>query len=327
MRQVRWIILSVMALLAVVACKRMPLYDLEEKEVQLDLNLDLKLDVKLNLDVHVDIEIDTVIPTPEHMKACFYDLETDALRYTEFVGPTGGLINTPAGQYDLVVYQFGTEYIQIRGEGDRNTIEAFTSDITTTKGATLRGFTREGVEEPQGPVIYSPDHMLVARERVVIPEMSNESHTITIHAEASDCVETYGFWVKTVIGAEYIESCEAFVTNQARSSFFGRGEAGKEPATIWFPVGVDRQKGMLFTVFNTFGKLSGESRCYLHLLIRDTDGKEYHFSEDITDDFEDSDHIIEVDEEIDVPEPESHGGGIDPTVDPWDEEDIDVPIG
>lgn len=326
MRKSRWI-LCVMVLAAVVACKRMPLYDLEESAVELELKLDLKLDLKVNLDVHVDVEIDTVIPTPEHMKVCFYSPETDNLKYTEYVGPTGGSISTPAGTYNMVVYTFGTEYVQVRGEGNINSLEAFTSDITSTKGATLRGFTRTDIEEPKGPIIYTPDHLLTARETVVIPEMANEDRTVIIHAEASDVVETYGFMVETVIGAEYIESCEAFVTNQARSSFFGIGKVNTEPATLWFPVGVDRKKGCLYTTFNTFGKLPGESRCYLHILVRDTGGEEHHFSVDITDDFEREDHTIEVKDPIDIPEPESHGGGIAPTVDPWDEENHDVPIG
>ena len=325
MRKSRWI-LYVLLLAAVVACKRMPLYDLE-KTVELVLNLDLKLDLKVNLDVKVDVEIDTVIPKPEHMKVCFYAPETDNLKYTEYVGPAGGPISTPAGTYNMVVYTFGTEYVQVRGEGNRNTLEAFTSDITASKGATLRGFTRADIEEPKGPVIYTPDHLLTARETVVIPEAPSEGQTITIHAEADDVVETYGFMVKTVIGAEYIGSCEAFVTNQARSSFFGIGKVSTEPATLWFPVGVDRKKGCLYTLFNTFGKLPGESRCYLHLLILDTDGKEYHITEDITDGFEDPDHNIVIEEEIEVPEPASHGGGIAPSVDPWGEINTDVPIG
>jgi hypothetical protein len=327
MRKSRWM-LFVMMLVVAAACTRMPLYDLE-KNVQLDLDLKLDLDLDVKIEADVDVEIDTVIKMPEHMKVCFYAPQTGNLSYTEFVGPLGGPVNTPSGTYQMVVYAFGTEYIQIRGEGNINTIEAYTSDIASTKGDLLRAFSRANgdIEEPKGTIIYAPDHMLVARKQVVIPDVPTESNTIILHAEASDLVETYGFEVQTVIGAEYIESCEAFVTNQARSSFFGIGKVNPEPATIWFPVGVDRKRGVLFTTFNTFGKLPGESRCFLHMLIRDTDGKEYHVSEDITDGFLKPEHIIVIDEEIKVPEPASHGGGITPTVDPWDEENHNVPIG
>ena len=310
--------------------------------LDLELDLELELDLKLELDVKVDIQVDTVIPTPEYMKVNFYLPGKDGLSYTEFVGPKGGKINTPPATYVMLIYNFGTEYIQIRNEGNINTIEAFTSDITATKGATLRGFSpskRAGEEaegddipdEPQGPVIFAPDHLLVTRQTVVIPDMSNETRTITVYATVSDVVETYAFEVPNVQGAEYVQSVEAFVTNQSRSNFFGRQEISKDPATIWFPVGVDREKGYLFTVFNTFGKLPGESRSFLHLLIINTDGEEIRITTDITEQFDhpepDRDHIIVIDQEIVVPPPSEGGGGIAPTVDPWDEENTDVPIG
>lgn len=331
-------------LLTLFACKaelRELCYDHSHEDsgnLDLELELELDLDLKLDLDVKVDIQVDTVIPTPEYMKVNFYSPDKDGLSYTEFVGPNGGKINTPPATYVMLIYNFGTEYIQIRNEGNINTIEAFTSDITATKGATLRGFypsKRAGEDnepdEPQGPVIFAPDHLLVTRQTVVIPDMSSETRTITVYATVSDVVETYAFEVPNVKGAEYVKSVEAFVTNQSRSSFFGRPEISKEPATIWFPVGVDRAKGCLFTVFNTFGKLPGESRSFLHLLITNTEGEQVRVTTDITEQFDhpepDRDHIIVIDQEIDVPPPSEGGGGIAPTVDPWDEENTDVPIG
>ena len=157
--------------------------------------------------------------------------------------------------------------------------------------------------------------------------MTSENRTVTVYATVSDVVETYAFEVPNVHGAEYVQSVEAFITNQARSNFFGRLEVSNEPATIWFPVGVDRQKECFFTVFNTFGKLPGESRSFLHIMITNTSGEEVQISVDITDQFEKEDREIIIDEEIDIPEPEDRGGGIAPTVDPWEEENHDVPIG
>ena len=315
-----------MALVLVWSCERMTLYDME-KEIELVLSLNLKLDLDIDLDVKVDVAVETEIKTPEYMKVCFFSPQDNNLRSTEYVGPSGGLISTPPGTYRMLIYTFGTEYTQVRGEGDINTIEAFTSDITQVKEATLRAFTRAGDDEPQGPIIYAPDHLLVAYEDVTIPELAGESRTVTIQASASTICETYSFEVHSVIGAEYIESAEAFVTNQARSSFFGRGELNREPATICFPIGVDREKGCLYTTFNTFGKLPGLSRSYLHILVRDTGGNEYRFSTDITQQFTDPEHHITIEEEVDIPEPESNAGGIAPSVTPWTEENHDVPIG
>ena len=332
MRKVSWLIL-IAALVAVVGCRRMPLYDLPEKVIRLVLELDLEIDLDIRTDLDVDQEIEKTIKMPELMKANFYGLDDDRLKHTEYVGPTGGIINPPSGQFDMLVYTFGTEFVQIRGEEDVNTIEAFTSDITAAKASDLRGFTREGGEEPEGPIIYAPDHLLVARELVEIPEQVFDEENIVVKATARTVVETYSFEVSTVIGAQYIKSCEAFVTNQSRSILFGhegadgRGEPSKEPATLSFPVGVDVKKACLYTTFNTFGKLPGESRSYLYILIKNRDGEEYHVEVDITDQFDNPDHKIVIDEEIEVPEPKSLGGGIAPTVEPWEEEIHDVNIG
>lgn len=292
-----------------------------------------RLTLALNLKLDVDIEIEvlteqTRITEPEYMKVCFYSPAKTTLQSTEFVSGKGGPLHTSPGLYDMVCYSFGTEYIQIRGEGDISTLEAFTSDITASRASTFAKFTRGAGDEAPGPIIYSPDHLLVARETVEIPSYEETGdQVITIEAIAATIVETYSFRVPHVNGVQYVESVEGYVTNQARSSFFGRGEVNTEPATICFPVETDIQNGQFKTSFNTFGKLPGESRSFLHIVIKDTGGKEYRISTDITDQFLKPDHEIIIDDEIDIPQPESRGGGIAPTVEPWQEETHDVPIG
>lgn len=304
----------------------MPLSDLEKK-VQLDLELNLDLDLDIDVDVDVDIGMDAAsIRQPEYFKALFYP-SSGTLGYSQFVESSGGAISPPPGTYELLVYSFGTEYIQIRGEESLETIEAFTSDISASKMKSYQKLAKTKADELVPPIIYAPDHLLVTKGVVIIPELTEESQPIILQASASTIVETYLFEVHSVIGAEYIESAEAYVTNQAGSYFIGLGEASTEPATIWFPVGVDRKKGCLYTVFNTFGMLSGESKVYLHVLIRDTQGQEYHLSADITDQLENPGSSIVMDEEVVVPPPGETGGGIAPVVDPWDDEIVDVPIG
>lgn len=285
--------------------------------------------LKLKLDVNVNVEMESQIPLPEYMKVCFYSPDTHQLQYTEFVGPYGGPLHVSPGVYDMLVYSFGTEYIQIRGESNVNTIEAFTSDITRIKARAFASFTKGPDDDVPAPIIYAPDHLLVAHEMVEIPSYNgvDEEMVVVIEATAATIVETYDFVVPHVKGAQYIESVEAFVTNQAISSFFGRGEVNPSPATISFPVDVYPLQGMLLTSFNTFGKLPGESINYLHILIKDTGGKEYHVTTDITDQFEKPDHKIIIDKEIVIPQPAGGGTGIAPSVDEWDEEIHDVPIG
>ena len=295
---------------------------------QLDYNLSLQLDLKLELDVELEVseEAHTKIEVPTYMKVCFYDTLTGALKHTAFVGPYGGLIHVAPGTYDMVVYSFDTEWTRIRGEHLKDSLEAFTSDITATKSSQLSHFAMPKRAGQTDPVIYTPDHLLVARKTVEVPPFTLEQQVITVTTSAATLVETYGFEVTNITGIEYISSVEAFVTNQARSTFFGRGEKSTEPAIISFTLEVDRKKGILKTTFNTFGKLPGESQSYLHILLTDSEGNVITVTEDITEQFDNPTHEIVIDEPIDIPAPEG-GGGIAPTVEEWENINQDVPIG
>ena len=327
MKSMLRIILMMLCFTALTSCERMELYDMG-RHISLVLDLKLDLDVEVDPAKKTDEPIETHIDPPAHHKVLFYSNEEGTKDYSEFVGTYGGEISTPAGTYRMLTYSFGTEYVQIRGENNLATLEAFTSDITEEKKGTMRGFTRAGDAEPDNqPIVYAPDHLLVSQETVKIPEFSEDDVVITLRAKCATIVETYTFEASNVVGAQWIESVEAFVTNQSRSCYFGRGEASKEPATIFFTVGTNREEGYLYTTFNTFGKLPGESRSLLHILIRNASGAEVHVSLDITDQFGKTDHHIVITDEIVVPEPKDDGGGIAPTVDPWDTETIDVPIG
>ena len=59
--------------------------------------------------------------------------------------------------------------------------------------------------------------------------------------------------------------------------------------------------------------------------LDDTEGNEYKISEDITDQFDDPDHRIIIYNAVDIPKPT--GNGIAPSVEPWESENHDVPIG
>ena len=302
-------LLGVLSLLCLLSCSRMPLY-VKDPSVKLDLNLDLD---------------EGTIPEPEHMKALFYSSDGSQLYNTHFVGSEGGNLSVASGTYTLLVYSFGTEYIQIRGEGSLETIEAFTSDITASKRSAYRKLVGTKAGE-DAPIFYAPDYLLVAMATIEVPEFTGENILAEVQMEPSSVVQTYSFEVTQVEGIDYVESAEAYVTNQARSYFIGQMKASTEPATLWFPIEVDREKGILNTTYNTFGVLPGGSRTIIHFVVRNSGGQEVTFSADITDQLTNPEHKIVADEEITIPKP-AGPSGISPEVDPWQEEIRDVPIG
>lgn len=290
------------------------------------------LKLTLNLDIDIDVEVENVdftkIKVPELMVVCFYDTLTGAVRNRSYVGPYGGDLHVDPGVYNMVVYAFDTEWTWVRGEAHIDSLEAYTSDITDIKSPLfLQAAQKDSSQVAPGPIIYTPDHLLVTRKRVEIPPYSLEKQEITIEATASTIVESYRFRVKNISGVEHVASVDAFISNQARASFFGRGELSKEPATIYFPMEVDRRGKMFKCSFNTFGKLPGESKSYLNVVITDTQGKPHTLVTDITEQFEDTTHTIVIEDSVIIPPPASSGGGIAPTVEDWEEEVHDVGIG
>ncbi len=293
-----------------------------------DYNLILELDLKLELDVDLDVsdEAHTKINEPTYMVVQFYDILSGALCETEIVGPHGGPMYVAPGRYNMVVYAFDTEWTQIRGENNVSTLEAFTSDITASKSQLWDYFKSSAHKAEEDRIIYTPDHLLVAQQIVEIPPFSIDQPVITVEDTAVTIVETYGFEVPNITGIEYVSSVEAFVTNQAASCFFGRGEKNTEPVTVSFPVEIDWQQKIFKTTFNTFGKLPGESDAFLNIVIIDTQGKPFTVIEEITDQFDNPDRVIIINDSIDIPKPDE-AGGIAPTVEEWKEEIHDIPIG
>ena len=286
------------------------------------LMLELSLKLDLDYDIQVDDETHTKINFPHLMRVSYFDPQTNHESSSEYVKGDGGELHVKPDSYNMVIYNFSTKWMEIRGEDDINTLEAFTSDISNLKSEELSSFTRSGEYEAPGPIIYTPDHLLVARQKLNLPKFI-EDKMLTIKAEGATIIETYSFEMPNLTGVENIYEIEAFITNQARGNYFGRGVLRAEPCTIYFPiepkVGIQGVK----TAFNTFGKLPGESHCYI--LIRNIAGREILVSEDITEQFAKTDHHIVIDDSIDVPEPE--GGGIAPSIESWDKVVHDITIG
>ena len=324
--------IRIFALLLLIATAALSSCRYKELCYEHDHQKDYNVILKLTLDIDEPFaapslreEAHASIKVPSHMVVCFYDPQSGALKDIEYTGPYGGQLQVTPGTYNMVVYAFDTEWTQIRNENNFNTLEAFTSDITNTKSPLFAALAKKDSTSAPGPIIYTPDHLLVARKEVTVPPFSLEQPVIVIEDTASTIIETYDFKVTNITGIEYVSSVDAYITNQAKSNFFGRGEVNTEPATIYFTVGVNRGQGIFETAFTTFGKLPGESQSYLNIVLYDTSGKPYVVVTDITEQFTNPENIIVIEDSIVIPAPPS--GGIAPTVEEWEEIIRDVPIG
>lgn len=317
---------AVVLLAAVQSCHRINLYS-PSSGVYLDPNVILGPKVELTGDVDIDGDQEThdkamgEMPTQVH--ACFYDIQTHALVYEDYVPSTGGFIGVGAGEYDLVVYGLGTRTTRVDGTGNRGSGRGYTS-YSDTRISLTKADSGEDGERYSFQVIYEPDHIFVGRrERVEVPVTAGESEIVRILVDMPTLLETYTFEAFNIIGLERVTSVKCYVTGQAPCRYFWDERYPPEPHALEFSAKVDLETGSVKTVFNTFGKIPGAgSRAFVTLYLSVGSGEKYQYVYDVTDQFDNPDnvgHEIVVTEPIIIPEGGGQGGsgGFDLGVTQW----------
>ena len=104
-------------MLTAVSCQRRPFAEYRSK-------VSLNVIINTNIINHVQDEL------PETMRVDLYDPQTGQLKYTDYVGPTGGYIHPAPGVYDMIVYSIGSESTIIHNEENFNDIEAYTNEVS-----------------------------------------------------------------------------------------------------------------------------------------------------------------------------------------------------
>lgn len=341
----RLFILVLMLLAVLPGCQRR---ELEYGNVVVDLALDINLNVRVNGKIQN-------MPEPERMRVMFFDPETYEFVTETYLPAKGGRVSIAPGKYKFLGYNFDTETTLVRNDQDYRTIEAYTYEVSSAlkssmlnalrygKLAATKGDPESDVWEmaikkvQESAVVYEPDHLFVSHQDI---EVKNISGTQTIEAEAETVVETWQISVK-IKNEQYMASARALLTGQIASNFIGfPKEEGKTDTdvTLMFDMeaGSDAEDNdVIVGTFNTFGKNpSVESRLLLTIIIKTVGGDTVSWTRDITDEFMTDENIenqsIEiVDETIVIEKPENPtggGGGFQPGVDDWEQEDIPITI-
>lgn len=335
-------ILLLLALLALAACHRIPMYE-AESGVYLRLNLALDRNVEigdnLDLDANPALRLKVDGKVPEMVRACIYDAESHELVAEDFLPTEGGFVNIPAGAYDIVVYGLGTEVTQVEGTQTRAGSYAYTSRTgvkvkvlsTAVKVGDDSGDagSAEGGEEEQS-VIYEPDHLFVGRiAGAVVPVFpKGGEETVVLETTMERLVQSWTLEIRHVEGLERVQGAEVYLIGQAGGRYLWDGRAPGHPAALSFPVAVDAGQELLWSVFNTFGSFpAAENDVFVNLLLTLTSGVKCRVGFDVTDQFLNPDntaHRIVIDEPLVVPDAEYGGGGFNPVVDDWDGEEIEI---
>lgn len=341
-RSIAYLVSVVLLLMFSAGCKRIPLYDRSTAvRIVIDQNRELGHEIEFSyetdLEEHYQKKIDGTVPT--YYEVLVYDEQTHNLHSSHIVGEYGGTLALFPGNYNFVIYSFGTESTQVDRLHHRHEAEAFTTDITALKSGILKSaaMSKNGVDSKgyeDDPIIHEPDHLYVSNEQgVAIDAFMGTGEEVVVYTTTSTILDVYSLEVLNIKGVENIEKIEAFITGQILSNHFGRPARNNEPATLYVEMSTDVKNSRLYTVFNTFGKLPGEeNKIFLDITVTDSDGGQYRYIFDVTDQFDDPTNgnhklIIDGGDVIDIPKAEHAGGGFMPSVDEWEREDIDVPLG
>ena len=316
-------------------------------------SINLRLNIRLNVQVNGKIE---QLPEPEMMRVMFFDPDTYDLVTESYLPAGGGRISLPPGKYKFIGYNFDTEATLLRNDRNYYSIEAYTNEVSQALKATTlnsiryaKSATKADSEEEQdawdlalkriqeNPVIYEPDHLFVSHQDVEVFNIDGEQ---TIHADAETIIETWKISI-AIRNEQYMASARALLTGQIASNFIGLPkEEGKTDTdvTLMFDMKADSDEDtsdVIIGQFNTFGKNpSIESRLWLTIIIKTVGGDTIEWHRDITDEFftEEAyeDQTIHIEDDPITIEPPTGGttggGGFQPGVDDWDEENVPINI-
>lgn len=234
---------------------------------------------------------------PETMRVIFYPKDAEGRKVDSYLSAAGGEVKVPPGNYSMVVYNFNTESVQIRGEESYETIEAYTGHCT-------------GLSTDED-MVWSPDHLYVVALDDVEIEKSDVALQMELKPEA--VVTNYSFDLK-VEGFDRISEVICHVDGLSGCYFLGKRACGMCEAPMY--VDMKRDGNLLWGYFSNFAlpkaaktRATAPMMLTLKLVKRDNTVQEI---------------MVDVTSLIVSPAPPAEGGGDEP--EPDMEVHIEVPV-
>ena len=275
----------------------------------------------------------------------FYNSAGDRLLSEGFLSEKGydsegnetfsGNVSLSTGNYRIMAYNFDTPTTQVRDVNAWHTATAYTSEINDALRAQL-----SGRAELSDYIYYEPDHLFVARDPERYVEVHEGEHVIEM--EATTVIDTYYVQIR-VKNIDVASSATAVLTGLSSSNNIGdniRNE--QESSAIFFELMkstddniTEENKDVLCAVFNTFGKIAdAPSNMYITFNVVTREGEILEKEIDMTPIFQTEDarerHWLLIDEVWELPTPttppSTGGGGFNPEVDDWEDDDVVIPI-
>ena len=357
----RTLLLATLVILSAAGCHRRPLEDPSSAvRIRIKVNVKTVTNVNTNIRTSVSVYGSTEslwAPKvkqldPGTMRVLVYDPYTEKkLQPETFISEAGydeegnkvfnGSLPISHGDYNFLVYNFDTPTTQVAHLENEESILAFTDEIPESL-KTKYTKTKDSSKADDQPITddisirYEPEHLLVANEKNV--RISPHDTLVVVRTEAFTVVDTYYLQVR-IVGRQFASSATAVISGLSPSNRIGLNERTVDPsAAVIFDMVQGRDealagenKDVLCAVFNTFGKIPEvTSDLLVTFNITDTAGNLLQYPVNLDKVFDSElchlyhwliidDYIIEVPDPGTKPTP--GGGGFQPQVDDWVEEE------
>lgn len=242
-----------------------------------------------------------------------------------------GYIAANPGNYNLMVYSFGAEKTKLRNEQNYITMQAYTNPVSENF---YQYFPLTQSKTDSKSIRQCPEHLYLAtcepikiNEKLYVDTLYNAEGK---HFTAKTIALSYYLQVK-IKGFEYVSTAVSLMSGMAGSkTMHNRAMNEADPVSIFFNLKYtevensrdgNTKTAVLYTTFNTFGKLPKENNIYtLNFEFTRSDGSTQIESIDITSMFDEPlvkyEQWILLEKEIEITPTESTGG-LTPGVDGW----------
>ncbi len=247
-----------------VSCERRPLEDASEL-----IRIMVEINVEFISNVTMDIYNEN-IPVPDFntdmMRVMVYDPDTKNLFKQKLISSKtidengnqvfSGSLDISYGNFNFLVYNFGTPYTRVESVNNEDEIVAFTDPIP--ESLRDRYLSTKIGEEASKPISinYEPDHLVVASEKNL--RVSPHDSVVVIKTVARPINDTYYLQIH-VEGMQFASSATAVISGLSPSVRFGAGVRTVEPSVaVAFDLNKSTDyrlpganKDVLCAVFNT----------------------------------------------------------------------------
>lgn len=261
----------------------------------------------------------------ETMRLYLFPLDGGKPLPYEFTDIRGGKITVPVGRYRALCINSDTDSLLFRNIDAYDTFEAYAPDGSMNV-ATYSAF-QEGRAVSQR-VGSSPDRFYTDRMEDLYFKVSKEDQNVFFYPDNLIC--RYRIEVRNVSNLQYV--APGFVTGglsgMSEGVYVGQNKLKSESMVIPFEMTSDGVS-TLKTEFLTFGQHESTQTHKVAIYVVMPDGNDKLYVYDVTDQVHSAPNPRDVYIILDglpLPKPIVNGGGFQPSVDNWEDVEVDLPM-